>query len=342
MSTNVANAKKRNSESCGSEDDVVDAPCSKRNCRSPTAVKRDEVSNSCCPFEHYVDKDCRVHMLSYLSVDDLTTCACVSRTFQDDCTHSTLPQSRTCEIICRSTNILHVFDRIRWNGWENVFQHPRSSLKVSHQNNLKTVRMRHLKKYNDMPLLTGVTSLDLSFSDQKAKSHRKLHNSISKAFSMMVPNLKELNLDNVEMTWTSLEAFSKNCPQLEILHLARSKSIHLTGCRGLEECKNLKEVYLDNATLECYFDSDDIRYHNVTDYCILSTVNEKLKKVSLLGTSCHNSWHDTSEPELIPQSGLIMFVQLAPKLKWFRSHLSKENIAMLQLERPDILFVSQG
>lgn len=130
--------------------------------------------------------------------------------------------------------------------------------------------MGYLMKYTygDLPLLTGVTSLYLSFSKQKAKSKRKLRNSIAKAFSMTVPNLKELNLDDVETTNTILEAFLMNCPQLEVLHLARSNSFNANNYQCMEECgwNNLKELYLDSSTLmcDCWYSPE-----NFEGYCIL-------------------------------------------------------------------------
>ena len=35
------------------------------------------------------------------------------------------------------------------------------------------------------------------------------------------------------------------------------------------------------------------------------------------------------------------FVRHAPKLKWFQSDLSLENVAILKQERPEIVFVTK-
>jgi hypothetical protein len=37
---------------------------------------------------------------------------------------------------------------------------------------------------------------------------------------------------------------------------------------------------------------------------------------------------------------LIRFVRNAPNLRWFRSDLTPENVAMLKAERPDVTFVA--
>lgn len=41
-----------------------------------------------------------------------------------------------------------------------------------------------------------------------------------------------------------------------------------------------------------------------------------------------------------PQWALMRFVRRTPTLKWFRSDLTRENIELLQYERPDIEFSS--
>ena len=52
-----------------------------------------------------------------------------------------------------------------------------------------------------------------------------------------------------------------------------------------------------------------------------------------------NGSEGTSQP--VRQEMLIKMVRLHPTLRWLRSDLTKENIAMLQQERPEITFVSK-
>lgn len=40
----------------------------------------------------------------------------------------------------------------------------------------------------------------------------------------------------------------------------------------------------------------------------------------------------------IPQAALMTFVRRTPSLRWFRSDLTAQNVALLQAERPDIIF----
>ena len=49
-----------------------------------------------------------------------------------------------------------------------------------------------------------------------------------------------------------------------------------------------------------------------------------------------------SLPESRPlsQQQLIDFVRNAPNLRWFKSDLSDENLVLLKMERPEVIFVS--
>jgi hypothetical protein len=42
--------------------------------------------------------------------------------------------------------------------------------------------------------------------------------------------------------------------------------------------------------------------------------------------------------QILPQYGLLKFVRNTPTLRWFRSDLSPENVAILQAERPEVTF----
>lgn len=54
------------------------------------------------------------------------------------------------------------------------------------------------------------------------------------------------------------------------------------------------------------------------------------------------TWFCSVNHERVPvtQNMLIKMVRLHPTLRWLRSDLTKENIAMLEQERPEIAFVA--
>jgi hypothetical protein len=72
--------------------------------------------------------------------------------------------------------------------------------------------------------------------------------------------------------------------------------------------------------------------------CIFDFNVDQLERASLRHAKCYV--HDPNDAQPIPQRGLVKFVRRATNLRWFRSDLTPENVAMLQLERPDVTFVS--
>jgi hypothetical protein len=65
--------------------------------------------------------------------------------------------------------------------------------------------------------------------------------------------------------------------------------------------------------------------------------NQPLERVSFEDlTYCWGSLDDMP----LPQGALVKFVRRTPTLKWFKSHLTPENVALLRTERPDVTFAS--
>jgi hypothetical protein len=65
--------------------------------------------------------------------------------------------------------------------------------------------------------------------------------------------------------------------------------------------------------------------------------NQPLERVSFEDlTYC---WRSVNHMPL-PQGALVKFVRRTPTLKWFKSDLTPENVALLRTERPDVTFTS--
>jgi hypothetical protein len=62
---------------------------------------------------------------------------------------------------------------------------------------------------------------------------------------------------------------------------------------------------------------------------------ETLERVSLKNVRCEGS---STAFVPIPQPWLIRFVREVPNLRWFRSDLTPENVALLKRERPEVVF----
>lgn len=113
----------------------------------------------------------------------------------------------------------------------------------------------------------------------------------------------------------------------------------------LSNFTNVNDVCLDDSVLHFWplypitsvlMNSNHPRY--LFDGCRLS-----LQRVSFKNFRYHDdetSYAPRSEYPAVPQVGLIKFFRRTPTLKWFRSDLTPENVAMLHRERPDVTFVS--
>lgn len=114
---------------------------------------------------------------------------------------------------------------------------------------------------------------------------------------------------------------------------------------GKEKAENLKEFHVD--PIDMYFDCPIAAYceedwfeiqggHKSKLYLLQDFPN--LERVTLSHARCRCT--DSGEIHVLamPQEALMKFVRHMPKLNWFRSDLTPENIVMLQAERPEVHF----
>jgi len=197
-----------------------------------------------------------------------------------------------------------------------------------------------------------VSSLDLSlpvYQVSRAKSKRKVYASIPAALSLLLPNLRELNLSNTHITPKALIDFSKRCPLLEKVTWHRNTSnVHLTG-QDLDTAYNLKELYMDDS--EFYLEGNQVfvdgvlKIENPSFYhmFILISCGENLERVSIRNAKYHTFMNPAGVD--IPQTALAKFVVHNPSLRWFRSNLSQDTMAivrkaLLKAGRPEVELVN--
>jgi hypothetical protein len=108
---------------------------------------------------------------------------------------------------------------------------------------------------------------------------------------------------------------------------------------ALMACQSLKEIYMADsiffyALVDTIIRQGEWRYRDI--FC-LRHCNAFLERVSLKNAK-YCSFLE-GHPQIFPQFGLVRFVRGTPSLRWFRSDLSPENVAILQAERPEVTFV---
>jgi len=200
-----------------------------------------------------------------------------------------------------------------------------------------------LLKIKDTLRLYGVVSLDMS---SPPPSSVMKNNYICSHMAKILPNLRDVNLSNNGFGDSSLSRFSSNCPNLEKItwhNIDNDQSTIDIGGWNMERATNLKEMYMDDSDFEVdcvdelhqLSDLENVEHSNKFLFFHCST---KLERVSIRNAK----WFIfRDDPTVIPQSALIKFVRKAPtSLRWFRSHLTEENMTMLRSERPGIELVN--
>jgi len=177
------------------------------------------------------------------------------------------------------------------------------------------------------------------------------YNALPSALSLVLPNLREINLSHTRISAWVLKEFVKNCPLLETIEWNNS-NIHddcqcltnvLMNGNTMRSARNLKEIIMDDSKFRSDDDNNDIdnsnderRLSDLIDHPNTFLFHECCKVLERV--SIRNAEHGNGTMlASVSQDALIKFVRNAPlTLKWFRSDLTKENIDMLRLERPGI------
>lgn len=188
----------------------------------------------------------------------------------------------------------------------------------------------------------GVVSLDMS---SPIATQAPLYDLIA-VLAIILPNLRKINLSNTKVNfYLTFDCFMKQRFHLESItwnNIAYQSEVKLDGYE-LKDCKNLKEICMDNSVFYDYHTyhgrfsdlvNDENSDHFLFQYCS-STV---LERVSIKNARYGGNNNTTT---ILPQNTLIKFVRKSPtSLRWFRSDLSSENMTMLRSERPEIELVN--
>ena len=190
-------------------------------------------------------------------------------------------------------------------------------------------------------ILPNVSCFDISSSPpvetQEITASRKIE-----AFATMLPNIEEIDISYKR----TLKAMLYNIAS------ARRK-IRRIKCNGCHEMismaggplgwilDSLTELYLDNSQLMSFIHHGNIEaYENEGQSGIFLLKScSCLERLSIKNVSW--STRDGEEEGPVSQAMLIKMVRDHPTLHWLRSDLTQENIAMLQQERPEMIFVSE-
>ena len=216
------------------------------------------------------------------------------------------------------------------------------------------------------PRIRGITSLDFSLSATSTTS-RIANPAVTGSSGLgyfvttlpcVFPSLRELDLTNTRINGRVVHFFFKQCRFLEKLTFSNKYPLvtpqALLNISGnyFVAANNLKELYMDDCTFLTLPRSTRISIDAMSD---LETNNEQVSNTFLFyecssrvleRVSIRNTKYSVSAEEeqsggtALPQNALMKYIRhCPPSLRWFRSDLTQDNIAILQRERPDIEFV---
>ena len=206
------------------------------------------------------------------------------------------------------------------------------------------------------------------------------------ALSLLVPNLREIDMSYLPLTSLGVAWIAENNPKLERIRWNRSLiwPINHHAYDILRACRNLKELYIDDARLlfgpgrtrnrrrqrrRQRQEQEGLEFHQVgagnanglirnnnnnrhneqgnnnneDSEALWASLTENVQ--CLEKVSCRRArWYNQKSKFITigeteeGQKSLMRFVRSAGKLKWFRSDLTDENIAILEKERSDVVF----
>lgn len=312
-----------------------------------------------------LNDNCLIHILSKLDSNDLNSFAICNRQCQALRAHESLPQIRTGRIVCKTdgTTVRAIRRAIRKNEWNNIFSGNQTHAVIE---GIERVDMLGRDdRLREQECLTGVTSLRLVTTEplvvpyQGYESREQLYPGVFYLASLF-PNLEELVLSDVEFSGFSppsmrMILFFRDCPNLRRLYWKQcSRQLNLTGYNlfsSPESCP-MRELYIDDSLwfgpVKNSRDANLVAMENEGSFFVFGDVEHHffllqhcphLERLSIKGAS----WYIDGRPEEtwpISQQMLVKMVLNHPNLRWLRSDLTTENIAMLQEEKPHITFVS--
>lgn len=285
-------------------------------------------------------------ILSYLQAEDMNSVACSSRAFPEARNHSSLDQARSATFVCKAqTTMDNLYKAIIKGNWNRVFTGNRTHLRIKNFANIQEREWHDPRdttsKIRRRAVLSGVRSLEVS-SDRATNQQMASYSTFYDLFSIL-PGVLEINLNQLSAFKTK-QCFSfgsalNRCPKFKRIKWNGPMCLHLHGGRG---SSNLSELYLNG----CVF----LELRNwIAAYAsnlpeargVYMMVNcTRLQRLSIKNACLKPNMHNR-KPYRVPQAIIIKMVRNHPTLRWLRSDLTKENVAMLQRERPDISFVTE-
>ncbi len=333
------------------EDATAEMPAAKRPRLVGTLKKQETVTFG------DLNNDCLVHILSFLEPEEMNDAMLINSDFCKARNADSLDQSRKAIINCTSdeANLLHLMQTIESKKWASGEFSGESNKRILKIIGLKShvwwdgLQMQRdgfnyvnrveewLAERTDFKL-TSVTSLDVSSSYTGIVQPR-----IVQKIARILPNLQEGNFshdgDSPPLCY-SIRDFCSFCPSLCRLRFNRSIVNIFPPAVDSEHAKQITELYLNGSMLTYDEWHDEWRpmlsVHDTNEYIFHNFSN--LQRLDI-----QNAFHQgfiSDNPNKFCQEQLVKLVRSHPTLRWLKSDLTDENIALLKVERPEVILVN--
>jgi hypothetical protein len=310
------------------------------------------------------------------SSEELNTCAMVSRVFRLSRSDPRFDQTRTGTIIVKGPPA-NIPPEV-WQRWDQqVFTGNRVRL-VAILTQLQRGNIGYSRSSPELPFaLTDVREvvLQCDSSVKVQKSYVECDHGGLKAvefFKKILPNLDILDVGALAATASDLGTIDINQSLgfLDDLRVSVFRCTPEVVCRGCHfllmqpypfavniSMNNLREIHIDPFGVyfinisppiaaycqeyslleqEEWFDNASI-LHGGADWVLLQEY-PNLERVTLKHVDYIEYDYVNDNWKALPEEALVKFVRHTPKLRWFCSDLTQENIAILKEERPEVEF----
>lgn len=287
------------------------------------------------------EHDCLVNTLQFLSWEDLNTFALTSKGCHHARCHSSLDQTRLGTIILGngSSDTVEFIEKVKANRWADKFRGNQTHLRIKHlpHLNAKIDPINEAFIHNMTPM-KEVRSLDCSIlaTNQMLEYAENLEKGLAQGLilSLLFPNLYEITLNCLPLTVLGISLIAEGNKALRVVRWERSIiwPISDQATSYMRAFQNIAELYLDGSRMVFCWELDQDRL-----WTFLEEGNKNIQKVSVRGTQVYRR---DGQFTLMSQESMMKFVRSTSTLRWFRSHLTQENIAILKKDRPDVEFVN--
>jgi len=328
------------------------------------ANKRRRFEEGAAPTVPYcfddLNNDCLVHIMSFLPSDDMNSVACMNHQCREARSNESLDQTRTGTIICsraKNATVTSLSDTL--NNASRAF--------TANYKHLKIVGLEVLEEeveeddYEWVPIepLAHVTTLELASNPTEPNESTLIARTCQSMVLLSLPfrNVTELILGHERLSKTNLHLICERYKNLvrvtwkgglldlEGDHFGASASLTelvIDGCRLVFDLSpipfdvtGLHRIALGGFANELPAGAHD---RETNPYAFMQC--QHLERLSMKNTTCSISYSSNAHMESMLQEIIMKMVRHHPTLRWLRSDLTPENVAILQQARPEITFVT--